>query len=82
MSWQDDALTRLASIIEYGDEKIDYGTTQGFAHFQGWRIQAVSALHAIVGDDNIYSTEFEKHVDYNDGPYLGIEILRRLHSDI
>ena len=81
-SWQEDALTRLGSLIEDGGEKIDYGTVQGIAHFQGWRIQAISALHAIVGEFNIYTAEFENHVSYNGGPYFGIEILNRLHSDI
>jgi hypothetical protein len=82
MSWQEDVLTRLASLIEYGGEKIDYGTTQGIAHFQGWRTQAISALYTIVGDDNIYTTEFEEHATHRNGPYAGVEILRRLHSDI
>src|SRR5712691_1089843 len=82
MSWQENALTRLASLIEYGGENIDYGTGQGMGHFYGWRTQAISALRAIVGENDIYTTEFESRVTYQNGPDSGIPILRRLQSDI
>jgi hypothetical protein len=82
MSWQEDALTRLTSLMEYGAENIDYGTGQGKGHFNGWRTQAISALRGIVGKNDIYTTEFESCVTYNNGPDSGIPILRRLKSDI
>lgn len=82
MSWQEDARTRLASLIEYGGENLDYGTGPGQGHFFGWRTQAISALHAIVGENDIYTTEFKALATYSNGPQSGIEILRRLHSDI
>ena len=82
MSWQEDALTRLASLTEYGGENIDYGTNQGIGHFVGWRTQAISALRAIVGKNDIYTTQFESRVTYQNGPDSGIQILRRLQSDI
>jgi hypothetical protein len=82
MSWQEDALIRLASLIEYGGENFDYGTGQGYAHFFGWRAQAISALQSIIGDEHIYTLEFQKRVNYQNGPAPGLEILRRLRSDI
>ena len=82
MSWQEDALTRLASLAEYGGEEIDHGTAQGIAHFVGWRTQAISALQALIGEDNIYSIEFQEQATYQNGPYAGLELLRRLHCDI
>ena len=77
MSWQEDALTRLASLTEYGGENINYGTAQGIGHFYGWRTQAISALRAIVGENDAYTTEFESRVTYQNGPDSGIPILRR-----
>ena len=82
MSWQEDALTRLASLTEYGGENINYGTAQGIGHFYGWRTQAISALRAIVGENDAYTTEFKSRVTYQNGPDSGIPILRRLRSDI
>ena len=82
MSWQEDAVTRLGSLIEYGGENIDYGTNQGLGYFFGWRTQAISALRAIVGENHIYTTEFEARATYENGPDSGIPILRRLKSDI
>jgi len=82
MSWQEDALARIASLIEYGGENIDYGTNYGQSHFYGWRAQAISALEAIIGGNHIYTAEFTARVTHHVGPELGIEILRRLKSDI
>jgi hypothetical protein len=79
---EEEALTRLASLIEYGGGNIDYGTTDGNAHFFGWRAQAISALEGIIGEKHIYATEFKTRVNYQNGPAQGIEILRRLRSDI
>src|SRR5260370_15172456 len=82
MSWQEDALIRLAALIEYGGEGLDYGTGQGYAHFFGWRTQAISTLQAIIGENDIYTVEFKTRVNYNNGPAPGIELLRRLYSDV
>jgi hypothetical protein len=59
MSWQEDALTRIASLIEYGGENIDYGTSQGIGYFAGWRTQGISMLQALLGENHIYTTQFE-----------------------
>jgi hypothetical protein len=82
MGWQEDALTRLKSMTEYGGSNIDYGTNKGMGHFVGWRTQAISALQAILGDDNIYTSQFTKYANYQNGPEPGLEILRRVISDI
>jgi hypothetical protein len=82
MPWHEDVLTRLAALIEYGGENLDYGTGQGQAHFFGWRTQALSALNAILGENDIYTIEFRKFANYQSGPYSCLEILRRLYSDI
>ncbi len=82
MSWEEDAITRLNSLIEYGGENLDYGTDKGLGHFYGWRTQAISALRSIVGENDIYTIEFESHARYQIGPESGIPILRRLKSDI
>jgi hypothetical protein len=83
MPWEEDALSRLASLIEYdGKEVKSDRTAQGQAHFIGWRTQALSALRAIVGENDTYTAAFEKNVNYNSGPLYGMEILHRLYSDI
>ena len=82
MSWEEDALTRLNSLIEYGGENLKIQTRAWQAHFFGWRAQAISALRALVGEKDAYTTEFEARVNADNGPQVGIEILRRLRSDI
>ena len=62
MSWQEDVLTRLASLMVYGGDNIEFGTTQGYAHFFGWRTQVISALQAMLGKNNIYTKEFISRV--------------------
>jgi hypothetical protein len=83
MPWEEDALSRLASLIEYDGKEVKYDrTAQGQAHLVGWRAQALSALRAIVGENDTYTAEFERNVNYNSGPLYGMEILRHLYSDI
>lgn len=82
MSWEEDAVARISPLLAFGGDNLDYGTVQGIGYFVGWRAQAIRTLHALVGENDIYATEFEKHVTHANGPYAGLEILGRLKSEI
>jgi hypothetical protein len=82
MAWQEDALKRLRALTEYGGEGVDYGTSKGVGYFYGWRTQAIAALQSILGDGNVYTIQFAKVANYQNGPDAGIPVLLRAISDI
>jgi hypothetical protein len=91
MSWQDDAVTRLNTLIERG-EALWFGPSSipgvaeraNYAQYHGWRSRAMTALAELVGPDHTYAAEFTKCTNNELRPRrdAGIEILCALRSDI